>query len=212
MSVEALVRSGLVVWTNVTLKEKFEWKPVESGHSVGWPHGQWVTRMQALTDAIAFGSGLLHAEWICPSEPAEPRLVECAGRAPGDKIVELINLAYRCSLREQQARCLCGQETDLAVASVAGAAIRFFGTATAGIAGFTDLAQDRAAELGVVELEFDVAPGTRVPVTDSSWTRHGHVLCVGDSPDEANERAAIACAAVGFEIRPSTGSCTATTP
>lgn len=97
-SVDMLVRDGVPVFGNVTGKRLFPGPhPVELGHTVpadvpGDVRGGLLLGTRRVLDAVGFGSGFVHCEWIVSD--GVPHLVECAGRMPGDMIVPMIDHAY----------------------------------------------------------------------------------------------------------------------
>ena len=98
-SVELLVRDGEPLFANVTEKHLFDGpRPIELGHAVPAPIPPALTDLlvaqtRRVLDAVGFGSGFVHCEWIVMR--GVPYLVECAGRMPGDLIVPMIDRAWR---------------------------------------------------------------------------------------------------------------------
>ena len=96
-SVEMLVSDGRPLFANVTGKLLFPGpRPIELGHVVP---ANIPDKLKALLHeqtervlrAVGFGTGVVHCEWIVSGGTAY--FVECAGRFPGDGIVELIDRA-----------------------------------------------------------------------------------------------------------------------
>ncbi|MFE2534883.1 ATP-grasp domain-containing protein [Streptomyces sp. NPDC059371] len=198
-SVEALVREGEIVFENVTAKTVIPGPhPVELGHLLPAPLDQetrtaFGTALRALVAAVGFGTGILHAEWILTE--SGPTLVECAGRCPGDYLIDLIDLAYDTRIRLTLIDLLAGRPVELPRSSRRTSSIRFLaaepGTVTE-VAG-----EDTAKALpGVRAVEVDVETGQEVRPWASSWDRAGHVIATGPDADTTLRHVLDAVAAV----------------
>ncbi|HEV2373483.1 MAG TPA: ATP-grasp domain-containing protein [Streptosporangiaceae bacterium] len=191
-STECLVRKGEPVFVNVTRKRTLPGThPVEVGHTVpGWPggdpHEPWSTAVADLLAAVPFGTGILHAEWILTS--AGPVLVECGGRLPGDKIVDLIDHAWDTNLVELWVRLLAGDAPELPAGPVGGASIQFL-VPPAGVVGRIEALEEARACPGVQRADVRIQPGDVLTDPTCSWDRAGSVLAVGSSAAEAERRA-----------------------
>jgi hypothetical protein len=149
--------------------------------------------MHALIAAVGFGTGILHAEWILTDDG--PALVECAGRCPGDRIIDLIDLAYGTQLRVDVIDLLRGQAVDLSAEPRRGSAIRFL-TAAPGVVTRVD-GLERASSLpGVEAVQIDVAIGAETRAWASSWDRPGYILVTAAGGLQARELARTAAATV----------------
>ena len=206
-SVEALVTAGEIRFLNVTEKAVLPGEhPVELGHLVPAPlpsaiAARFTERMRALVDAVGFGYGILHAEWILASN-AGPILIECAGRIPGDHILELIGLAYDFDPFAAVVDILHGQTIDLPARAVRAAGIRFV-TAPPGVVRATGDPNAARALPGTVDTALTVQPGQVVGPCRSSWDRLGHAIAVGATPIEALARADAALDMLAVETQPS---------
>lgn len=200
VSVECLVGEGKLLFLNITEKLLHPGSsPVESGHTVpaSLPSSvvDELTRlMRLLIDSTAFGSGVLHAEWILV-DGVRPHLVECAGRLPGDSIDLLIDLAYGGRITADLLAVLSGGSRPPRDTGPKGAAIRFLSARPGVVRSVAGLAESRAAD-GVREVELDVETGTSVTAPRSSWDRLGHVLATGDDGAQAARNAAAAAALI----------------
>lgn len=200
-SVEALVRDGCILLMNVTEKATSAGRhPVELGHLLPAPVGPALNRefessMRALVAAIGFGTGILHAEWIVT--PDGPTLVECAGRVPGDRIFELMELAYETNFYDAALHLMLDRPVELTHVSRRAAAIRF-PACPAGrvvdVAGCDGL--DKLA--GVIAAEVTVQVGDTVGGLRCSWDRVGHVIAVGPTPATARWRADAALGSIAI--------------
>jgi biotin carboxylase len=198
-SVEALVRDGEIVFANVTAKTVIPGPyPVELGHLMPAPldegtQAMFDTASHDLVAALGFGTGILHAEWILTGDG--PVLVECAGRCPGDHIVDLIDLAYDTTVRRTLIDLLAGRPVTLPGRAARTAAIQFLTAAPGTVTDVTGT--DTAAGLpGVEDVEVDVVSGDEVRPWASSWDRAGHVIVTGPDHTTTRERLTAATAAV----------------
>jgi biotin carboxylase len=98
-SVECLVQNRTVLFASATRKETNEGGGrdfVEMAHSVPCPDAEAAKVLldanSALMKALAFENGIAHSEWRIDQQ-GEPRLMEVAGRVPGDAILPLYLLA-----------------------------------------------------------------------------------------------------------------------
>ena len=208
-SVEALVRDGEVIFANVTEKAVIPGQlPVELGHCMpadGGTPGVWSRCLRTLVDAVEFGTGMLHAEWILTADG--PALVECAGRCPGDRIADLIDLAYGTRIRVALIELLAGRPVTLPREPLRGSAIRFI-TAPSGRVVRVDGVDAALAMPGVHDVSVRLAAGAEAKPWLSSWDRPGHVLATGVDASQARQRAEAAAAAVRIvtEIVTETGA------
>ncbi|RZB17510.1 ATP-grasp domain-containing protein [Streptomyces sp. F001] len=187
-STEGLVDGGRVVFCNVTRKYTLDGpSPVETGHTVHAQEPFWARELQTLVDAVGYGSGILHAEWVRTADG--PRLIECAGRPPGDRIMDLIDLAYDVNLHDRWIATLLGEDTGEAPAPVRAAAIRFLAAPRPGTIAALDGADAVRARPGVVRVDLTRGPGDTVTDVRSSWDRLGSVITTGADAEDA-ERAA----------------------
>ena len=134
VSSEALVADGRILWINQTDKQVISGShPVERRHVVPaelchQDGTDLASAMRLLVGAVGFfGTGVLHAEWILTGDG--PSLVECAGRLPGDRIVELIDLAWGVDLCAVYTKLLTGVTVDVPFAPSRGAAVVLLGPA-----------------------------------------------------------------------------------
>ena len=164
-SLEALVAGGDVVFENVTAKSVLGGDaPVEVGHVVPAPldtadRGRFAVALRRLVAATGFGTGILHAEWIDTADGLV--LVECAGRIPGDQIIELIDLAYGVRLCHALADLLAGNPVELPGEPARAAAIRFLTASPGRVLDVYDTDRVRAAVPGVEDVTVTVGKGTK---------------------------------------------------
>ncbi len=198
-SVEALVRDGRILFHNVTEKATLGGRhPVELGHVVpaqlDAAHVEALRfEMRRLIAAVGFGTGMLHAEWMLTAQG--PVLIECAGRAPGDRIVQLIDLAYGTQLFPAYLDLLAGRPLDLPERPRRSAAIRFISAPPGTVVDVVgaDAARDRD---GVAEVAVSAAAGASLQAPRSSWDRCGHVIVTARDPAAARALAAETAASV----------------
>ena len=118
-----------------------------------------------------------------------PRIMEIGARLGGDRITsDLVPLATGVDIFEAALRVALGEPPDVAPRFARGAAIRYFLPEPGTVVSIEGERDSRAVE-GVVGWVLDVGPGGPVPTLESSQSRVGHVVTVGDTPDQAAERA-----------------------
>ncbi|WP_238427029.1 ATP-grasp domain-containing protein, partial [Streptomyces adustus] len=198
-SVEALVRQGEIVFENVTAKTVVPGPyPVELGHLLPAPldediQSAFAAAIRALVAATGFETGILHAEWILTE--SGPTLVECAGRCPGDYLIDLIDLAYGTRIRLTLIDLLAGRPVDLPRSARQTSAIRFLAAEPGTVSEVSGV--DSARRLpGVQVAEVDVQAGQEVRPWASSWDRAGHVIATGPDAHTTRRRVLDADAAI----------------
>ncbi|MFD9124132.1 ATP-grasp domain-containing protein [Kitasatospora sp. NPDC059571] len=206
-SVEMLVRDGVALFGNVTAKELYPGpRPVESGHVA--PAGispeltrAMLERTERLLQAVGFGSGITHCEWIVAD--GTPYLVECAGRFAGDAIIELIERAYGIDLVRSFWAVMKGQPLPAPLNGTAGqaAAIRFV-VADPGEIEAVSGVEEALAVPGVVSAAVSFKPGDRTYELRCSWDRIGSAIACGATPGEAVDRAREAVGLIEVKVRP----------
>ncbi|HEX2419223.1 MAG TPA: ATP-grasp domain-containing protein, partial [Micromonosporaceae bacterium] len=200
-STECLVENGELRFLNVTAKRTVSGRyPVEIGHLVPGDAGDltpWRRAVGHLVRAVGFGTGILHAEWVHTG--AGPVLIECAGRPPGDMIMDLIDLAYRTNLTDLWLRLLAGRSVSPPTTAVAGSAIRFLTCGTGVIDRIDGVDQARRMP-GVRLIRLVRGPGDRLAGLRSSWDRVGSVIAVAESAQQAAEYAGAAVAQISVRL------------
>lgn len=209
VSVEALVDDGAIVFENVTAKGVFDGAhPVEQSHVLPATLGDadaaaLATGMRRLVAALGFRHGILHAEWILTEDG--PGLIECAGRAPGDLIFELVRHAYGANPYAALVAVLAGRPVELPAVAECSAAIHFL-SAPSGPVTAVDGVHAARRRRGVEGVEVAVGPGDVVPSLRSSWDRCGHVIATGPTAGRASSRAAAAAGAIQIHTSAATSS------
>lgn len=209
-SVEMLVRNGVALFANVTQKRLFPGpRPVEMGHAVP---AEIPERLRALLvaetgrvlDAARFRSGVVHCEWILSE--GIPFLVECAGRLPGDGIVDLIDYAWDMDLVSLFVAVMRGADPARMVprAPIAGAAVWFLRAEPGEVLSIAGVDEIRRSP-GVLGAEVLVKPGDRTRELRSSWDRVGYVRVGAASAGQALRLAEQAAARVRIEMDPTAG-------
>ncbi|MFF4960953.1 ATP-grasp domain-containing protein [Streptomyces sp. NPDC001222] len=192
VSVEALVVSGRINFSNVTQKITAGGShPVETGHVLPAPLAATVEQllresMEALVDAVGFDTGILHAEWII--QGGRPVLIECAGRAPGDYLCDLINLAYGFSFIDTARKILAGADATAPIRPKQGAAITFLTAAPGTVTNVSGLDEARATP-GVVEAVLTAEVGDSVRTLRNSGDRLGFVIATAPDSSAAGHTA-----------------------
>lgn len=204
-SVEMLYGGGERHFANVTAKVLFPGpRPVEQGHLVPAPIDPaladlLVARTEQLLAGIGFGTGLVHCEWIV--ERGEPYLVECAGRQPGDFILELIQGAYGFDLFRAYADLMSGVRPTGPQGAPQGA-VTWHGTADPGEVISIDGLDEARALPGVRRCDVTVEVGKTVQRLRSSWDRTSAVTAYAESPAAALDLAKRAVELIRIETKP----------
>nr|WSX77573.1 ATP-grasp domain-containing protein [Streptomyces sp. NBC_00899] len=205
-SVEMLVRGGEPLFTNVTAKVLYPGPyPVEQAHVVpadvpGELSGLLGAQTARVLAAIGFADGVVHCEWIVSG--GVPHLVECAGRMPGDGILDLIEAAYPLEFMRSYFAVLKGEQppAELPVRARGGAAVRFLAPGAGEVVSVTGVEDAEKAE-GVLMVHCTV-PGAVFGGLRNSWDRGGIVMARADTPADAHRLAGAAAAMVRIEMRP----------
>lgn len=205
-SVEMLVRDSEPVFTNVTDKVLFPGaQPIEQGHVVPADIPPEIADLlcretRRLLTATAFRTGVVHCEWILSD--GVPYLVECAGRFPGDGIVQLIMSAYGFDLVRAYFDLMAGEPFPEPLPGQAvQAAVVYFLTADAGVVESVEGVDEARALPGVVACDISVETGGRTPLLRSSWDRIGHVEVAAPTPAEATRLAEQALSRISVKVR-----------
>lgn len=201
-SSECVVEEGRIRFLNVTRKRTLPGRhPVELGHTVpgaeAGPGSPWWSATDELASAVGFSTGILHAEWILTDDG--PVLIECAGRPPGDRILELVDLAYGMNTLWYLVRTLAGQPVEEPPSPSRFAAIEFLVAGPGCIRAVRGTDEARNLD-GVQRVDLMKQPGDRVTGTASSWDRVASALAVGETAEQAQGRAAAALAAIDVDL------------
>lgn len=201
-STEALIRQGEIVFLNVTEKLVAGGRhPVELGHVAPAPDSApWddLRRQTArLVQVTGVQSGVVHAEWIVAD--GVPHLIECAGRLPGDRIVDLIDLSHHTAFVPLMVHVLAGREVPAPVPGLV-AGIRFL-KAAPGVVERVDGVEQACAQPGVADVRMIVEPGGTVRPVRSSWDRIGFVTAYAEDHAQLQQRLDRAEATIDIGIK-----------
>lgn len=201
-STEALISQGEIVFFNVTEKVVAQGRhPVELGHVVPAPDSApWdaLRRQTArLVQVTGAQSGVVHAEWIVVG--GVPHLIECAGRLPGDRIVDLIDLSHHTAFVPLMVHVLAGREVPAPVPGLV-AGIRFL-VAAPGVVERVEGVEQACALPGVADVRMTVEPGSTVKPVRSSWDRIGFVTAYAADHAQLQQRLDRAEAAIEIGVR-----------
>ncbi len=204
-SVEMVVRDGVPVFGNVTAKSVYPGpRPVELGHTVpaDLPPAQTqllLGETRRVLGAVGFGSGFVHCEWIVSD--GTPYLVECAGRMPGDGIIELIQRAWQFDVVRLYLAVMEGLPFtgDVPQQAPAGAAAWFLHVEPGEVLSVDGVEQAKAVP-DVITVVVGPKPGERVHELRSSWDRVALVIAASMDTAEALRRARQAVAAIRITV------------
>lgn len=206
-SVEMLVRHGAPLFVNVTGKRLVPGPyPVELAHVVPADIPDTTAEVlgastRRVIDAVGFRDGIVHCEWIVSA--GVPYLVECAGRLPGDGILDIVQRAYPAELLRCYYAVLRGEQLPSALPSTPrrAAAVWFLTTGPGVVASVAGVEAARRAD-GVFLAEVTVRPGDRCTGLRSSWDRAGIVMVVADTPTDALRLAEAAAGLIHVDMCP----------
>lgn len=201
-SVEALVKNGQIIFSNVTMKELFEGvNPVECAHTVPAPISAEVTKhlvrqTQMVIESTGFHTGVVHCEWMLAGDDAY--LVECAGRFAGDGIIDLIERAYAFELVASYHRLMRGEVLfNLPTQPIKTAMVRFLG-GKEGVISAIELDETALKQEGVAYHTVLVKVGEKTYLPSMSWHRLGSVVVEAPNAIAAKDVAERALAGIGI--------------
>jgi biotin carboxylase len=189
-SVELMSRDGVRVFGNVTGKALYPGdRPIEIGHTVPADIPAERTELllaetERLLAATGFGTGFVHCEWIV-DDSGVPCLVECAGRMPGDGIIDLIQYAWDVKIVEAYLDLMRGLPVPpLPAGAPRAAAVWFLHPGAGEVVDVTGVEEAEATPdvLGVTVI---VSKGDTIGDLRSSWDRVAMVEAGGPTADEA---------------------------
>ncbi len=191
ISVESVTFAGRHVVLAVTDKLKLS-NHVEIGHSMpaqldAETYQQVVDLATRFLDVVELSEGPAHTEIKLTSRG--PRIIESHNRPGGDRINELVRVAFGVDMKRIALGWPCGlvEAVEASPRMESGAAVRFFTPTPGVVREVSGLDAVREAE-GIVELRLDVQVGDRVPPVTESYDRVGWVVCRGADALEANRR------------------------
>jgi len=143
----------------------------------------------------------VHCEWIVSG--GVPVLVECAGRLPGDGIVDLIDYAWGTNMASLFVDVMRGADITqrLPRKPHAGAAVSFLRVPAGVVRSVEGLEACRAAP-GVLSADVVVKPGDRIHDLRSSWDRVGFVRTGAATTEDALRLASDAAALIHVDVEP----------
>ncbi|MFM9372926.1 ATP-grasp domain-containing protein [Streptomyces sp. Da 82-17] len=189
-SVETLTVDGVHHVLGITAKQHTGAPGfVETGHvfpaQLSQPYESAVrATVIGLLDLAGYRFGPAHTEVVLTSRG--PRVVESQTRLGGDRIPALMELATGFDVESAVFRALAGEEVEAPTAHRA-AAIGFFQLPPGRVESVSGLDELRALE-HVHTLHFPYGPGSVLPATTSSASRHGFVVVDAESPGQARRR------------------------
>ena len=204
-SVELMSRAGERVFGNVTAKELYPGdRPIEIGHTVPADVPAELTeRLLADTErvlaSVGFGAGFVHCEWIV-TDSGVPCLVECAGRMPGDGIIDLIEYAWDVKIVEAYLDLMRGRPVEgLPTSAPRAGAVWFLHPGAGEVVDVTGVEEAEATEdvLGVTVV---VHKGDTVGDLRSSWDRVAMVEAGGATADDALRTARQALELISIQL------------
>lgn len=205
-SVEMLLQGGESLFANVTGKLLHPGdRPVELGHVVpaDVSSERWdalVAATRTVTDVVGFHTGVVHCEWIVRGD--EPYLVECAGRMPGDTIMDLIEYAWPVELIARYISLLGGGAGERGPERPKGGAAVLYPAVPPGVVVSLDGVAEAKAVPGVFLTGVVVGVGDRVNELRSSWDRVIGAAASGASVEEAMRLVELALSKIRLVTEP----------
>ncbi len=190
VSSEVLVQNRKIVFENITDKVTTKGKySIELGHTVPSLKSDFtIQQLNSLTQrfihSLGFCTGVLHIEWILTEEG--PKIIECAGRPPGDFIFNLINHAYQINIYDLLIRMLSGHKIEEIITPKKAAAVHFFNPREGVIKNILGLEIFEHASF-VIDYALTVKVGDHIQEFKSSWDRVGYLIVEGENPEIAQE-------------------------
>ena len=218
--VDGIEMNGIVIarggkTTLLTLSDRL--RPPGIGFGVGWMHvyppsipADQLERAEHIAvdsvRALGLSDGIAFPQLIAAPD-GRVVVVEVAARIPGGQMADLVRHAVGVDLVEIALRQALGEEVpdELALPQFSQPlAIRFFTAepgplSTGRVISIGSLEPVRAAE-GVVQADTYLEVGETIRPVRRDGDRRGYVIAVGDTPDEAVERADAAAALLTVEV------------
>ena len=193
ISVETLIKDGEIIFHNITGKTTTNGRYfVELGHVVPAILDNNIINdiyrnQDKLVSALEARDGFLHAEWKLTNEG--PKLIECAGRIAGDKILDLIEQAYGFNLYGTIIKILIGDEINIPQKATNGASIRFFEPPTGKLDEIYGMEILNSNDPNIIDWSITIKQGDIITPFASSWSRVGYVFVIGKDNYDAVNRA-----------------------
>jgi biotin carboxylase len=204
VSVETIVQNGKAIFHNITEKKTTESLYfVELGHVVPARLDSQQTEImyasqEKLVAALSAQDGFLHAEWKITDEG--PKLIECAGRVAGDRILDLIELAYGFNVYEAIIKTLAGEPISLPQQPTNGACIQYFEPPLGVLQEVRGIDALKSANSALIDWSLTVKPGDAIAPFTSSWSRVGYVMTAGKTNNDACSQADKYAKSVAFIV------------
>lgn len=206
-SVEMLLADGKQLFGNVTGKVLYPGhRPIELGHTVPAEIPAEQTELLLAETvrtlaAVGFGTGFVHCEWIVAD--GVPYLVECAGRMPGDGIIELIENAWPIDIVPEYYRVMSGlpMSTPPPATPAARAAVWFLHVDPGEVVSVDGVEEGRAVP-GVISCDVVVHLGDRTYELRSSWDRVAIATAAAPTTAEALAAARQAIDRITIKVTP----------
>lgn len=206
-SVEMMLADGEQLFGNVTAKVLYPGhRPIELGHTVPADVPPDLTELLLAETvrtlaAAGFGTGFVHCEWIV--DDGVPYLVECAGRMPGDGIIELIEHAWPIDIVPEYYRVMSGlpMSAPAPATPAARGAVWFLHVDPGEVVSVDGVDEGRAVP-GVITCDVVVHPGDRTHELRSSWDRIAIATAAAPTTAEALAAAQQAIDRITVKVRP----------
>lgn len=188
VSIESFVQAGKAIFHNITAKTTYGQNFVELQHVAPAQldplvQESLIQHKENFIRALKVQDGTLHSEWKIDN--GQPYMIECAGRTPGDCIVDLVSESYQFNFYNEYCNLLCGEAPQIHTHPNRVSAIRFF-TPQPGT-----LKEIRGEHLlqqpEIIASSITVKPGDTIVPVCSSWDRVGYFITSASTYKELDE-------------------------
>lgn len=196
ISIEALIQDGELVFFNVTEKEVSNKNFVELRHSLPANLDKDIINTlikykKKLIFALEAQNGILHSEWKINN--GIPSLIECAGRVPGDNILDLIELSYDFNVYRAIVDILLGcKHPQVNKQPKKGSCILYFNPGAGKlikINGENSLNNSQKNDIELIDWNIFVNSGDTIRPLLNSWSRVGYIMTCSKNVNDAKKSA-----------------------
>lgn len=194
ISSEVFVKNNQVLFINNTEKKITPGRySVEIAHIVPARINEDTNKLvlnyvNELVNGINFENGVLHFEIMLTKEG--PKIIEVAGRPPGDMIFKLIEYSYGFNPYAEYIKVLSKQDDKniFTAEPYRGTCIYFLNQRRQGVWD-GKLAEHLLESPSILNWSIYIKPGDTIKEIKSSWDRIGHVITTSTTSNEAYEKA-----------------------
>ncbi|PGW29663.1 ATP-grasp domain-containing protein [Bacillus cereus] len=144
--------------------------------------------IKKIVDCLGFENGILHFEIMITNDG--PKIIEVAGRPPGDMIFKLIEHSYGFKPYEEYIKVLSRKNVRsvFPIDPYRGSCIYFLNSSCSGVWS-GNFSEDILKSSSVINWGIYIKPGDVIREIKSSWDRIGHVMTVSSTSNDAYKKA-----------------------